>query len=243
MQLSTTVLSITFGFSVEEGKNCIRVYHNATHLFDYYLNEDLIAQTPLEKRDSSKLLVLDKQNGNIFHKTFTNIIDYLEEGDTLVLNDTKVIPARIIGIKEETNAVIELLLLKNTNEDYWETKKGAIEMNYREYGEGYSEGYGNYGRRRRDSRGRYMAGRGGNRGGRSYQGEEALEDMQEQYQRYSEGKEDMNMGNYGAHSSTMKSLEYMLESVVEFIEMLKKDAGSQEEVELIKKYTREISEM
>ena len=132
------------------------------------------------------------------------------------------------------------------NEDYWETKKGAIEMNYREYGEGYSEGYGAYGRRRRDSRGRYMAGRGGNRGGNrggSYQGEEMLEDMHEQYQRYSEGKEDMNMGNYGAHSSTMKSLEYMLESVVEFIEMLKKDAGSQEEVELIKKYTREISEM
>lgn len=126
------------------------------------------------------------------------------------------------------------------NEDYWEAKKGAMEMRYRDY----DEEYGTYGRRRRDSRGRYMAGgRSGNRGGRSYQGEEALDEMQEHYQRYSEGKEDMNMGNYGAHSSTMKSLEYMLESVVEFIEMLKKDANSQEEVELIKKYTREISEM
>ena len=89
--------------------------------FDYYLPEELIAQTPLEKRDESRLLVLDKQNGNIYHKKFYNIIDYLNPGDTLVLNDTKVIPARIIGIKEETNAVIELLLLKNTDSNYWES--------------------------------------------------------------------------------------------------------------------------
>lgn len=89
--------------------------------FDYELREDLIAQTPLKKRDSSRMLVLDKKNGNIYHKTFTNIIDYLNEGDTLVLNDTKVIPARIIGVKEETNAVIELLLLKNTDDNYWES--------------------------------------------------------------------------------------------------------------------------
>ena len=92
-----------------------------TEDFDYYLPEELIAQTPLLKRDESKLLVLDKTNGNIFHKKFTNIIDYLEEGDTLVLNDTKVIPARIIGVKEETGAVIELLLLKNTNSNIWES--------------------------------------------------------------------------------------------------------------------------
>ena len=88
--------------------------------FDYYLPEELIAQTPLKKRDSSRMLVLDKQNGNIFHKTFSDIIDYLNPGDTLVLNDTKVIPARIIGVKEETGAVIELLLLKNIDENNWE---------------------------------------------------------------------------------------------------------------------------
>ncbi len=88
--------------------------------FDYYLSEELIAQTPLKKRDSSRMLVLDKQNGNIFHKTFSDIIDYLNPGDTLVLNDTKVIPARIIGVKEETGAVIELLLLKNIDDNNWE---------------------------------------------------------------------------------------------------------------------------
>ena len=88
--------------------------------FDYYLPEELIAQTPLLKRDSSRMLVLDKQNGNIFHKTFSDIIDYLNPGDTLVLNDTKVIPARIIGVKEETGAVIELLLLKNIDDNNWE---------------------------------------------------------------------------------------------------------------------------
>ena len=88
--------------------------------FDYYLPEELIAQTPLKKRDSSRMLVLDKQNRNIFHKTFSDIIDYLNPGDTLVLNDTKVIPARIIGVKEETGAVIELLLLKNIDDNNWE---------------------------------------------------------------------------------------------------------------------------
>ena len=88
--------------------------------FDYDLPEELIAQTPLEVRDSSRLLVLDKKTGNIEHKHFTDIIDYLEEGDTLVLNDTKVLPARLIGSKEETGAVIEILLLKNIKEDVWE---------------------------------------------------------------------------------------------------------------------------
>ena len=88
--------------------------------FDYYLPEELIAQTPLKKRDSSRMLVLDKQNGNIFHKTFSDIINYLNPGDTLVINDTKVIPARIIGVKEETGAVIELLLLKNIDDNNWE---------------------------------------------------------------------------------------------------------------------------
>ena len=88
--------------------------------FDYNLPEELIAQTPLEKRDSSRLLVLDKTTGKIEHKSFTNIIDYLEAGDTLVLNDTKVLPARLIGQKESTGAVIEILLLKNIKDDEWE---------------------------------------------------------------------------------------------------------------------------
>ena len=88
--------------------------------FDYYLPEELIAQTPLEKRDESRLLVLDKKTGEIEHKHFYDIIDYLNKGDTLVLNDTKVLPARLIGVKEETSAVIEVLLLKNLEGDKWE---------------------------------------------------------------------------------------------------------------------------
>ena len=88
--------------------------------FDYELPEELIAQTPLKVRDSSRLLVLDKKTGSVEHKHFTDIIDYLEVGDTLVLNDTKVLPARLIGVKESTGAVIEILLLKNINNDNWE---------------------------------------------------------------------------------------------------------------------------
>ncbi len=88
--------------------------------FDYELPEELIAQTPLVKRDSSRLLVLNKNNGEVIHEHFTNIIDYLHKGDVLVLNDTKVIPARLIGVKEETMASIELLLLKDLGDDTWE---------------------------------------------------------------------------------------------------------------------------
>ena len=88
--------------------------------FDYNLPEELIAQTPLKVRDSSRLLVLNKKTGEIEHKRFHDIIDYLNPGDTLVLNDTKVLPARLIGLKEETNAVIEILLLKNIEKDDWE---------------------------------------------------------------------------------------------------------------------------
>lgn len=87
--------------------------------FDFYLPENLIAQTPLKERDSSKLMILDKNTGEIKHEIFHNIINYLNEGDVLVLNDTKVIPARLIGIKEETNATIEVLLLRNINDDNW----------------------------------------------------------------------------------------------------------------------------
>lgn len=88
--------------------------------FDFYLPEELIAQTPLEKRDSSRLLVLDKKTGEISHRHFTDIIDYMEKGDTLVLNDTKVMPARLYGVKEETGAVIEVLLLKDEGNNIWE---------------------------------------------------------------------------------------------------------------------------
>ena len=87
-----------------------------------------------------------------------------------------------------------------------------------------------YGGRRRDSRGRYM-------------GDEMMNDMHEAYRDYSDGREEMNMGNYSAKDDTMKSLEYMMQSVVQFIEMLEKDANSQEEIEIIKDYTRQISEM
>lgn len=88
--------------------------------FDYELPKELIAQTPLEKRDSSRLLVLDKETGEICHQKFPNILDYMKAGDTLVLNDTKVLPARLIGVKEETHAVIEILLLKDIQEEVWE---------------------------------------------------------------------------------------------------------------------------
>ena len=88
--------------------------------FDYYLPEKLIAQTPLEKRDNSKLMIVDKKTGEIKHEIFSNVINYLQKGDILVLNDTRVIPARIIGEKKDTKAVIELLLLKNTDTDTWE---------------------------------------------------------------------------------------------------------------------------
>ena len=91
-----------------------------TEDFNYNLPEELIAQTPLKNRDESRLLVLDKETGNIEHKHFYDIIDYLNEGDSLVLNDTKVLPARLFGIKEETNAHIEILMLKETDKDTWE---------------------------------------------------------------------------------------------------------------------------
>ena len=88
--------------------------------FDFDLPEELIAQTPLEKRDASKLLVLDKETGEISHKHFYDVLDYMEKGDTLVLNDTKVIPARLYGVKEDTGAVIEVLLLKEKGGDVWQ---------------------------------------------------------------------------------------------------------------------------
>ena len=91
-----------------------------TEDFNFYLPENLIAHTPLLKRDSSRLLVLDKNTGEVCHKHFYDVIDYLNEGDALVLNDTKVIPARLIGTKVDTNAVIEVLMLRNIEDDIWE---------------------------------------------------------------------------------------------------------------------------
>ena len=89
--------------------------------FDYELPEELIAQDPLEDRSSSRLMVLDKKTGEIQHKIFKDIIDYLKPGDCLVLNNTKVIPARLYGTKVGTEAKIELLLLKRRENDIWET--------------------------------------------------------------------------------------------------------------------------
>ena len=90
-----------------------------TEDFDYDLPEELIAQTPLKNRDESKLLILDKNTGEITHSHFKNIIDTLEPGDVLVLNDTKVMPARLYGVKTDTNAVIEVLMLKEQGENIW----------------------------------------------------------------------------------------------------------------------------
>ncbi len=88
--------------------------------FDYELPKELIAQTPLEKRDESRLMVLNRADKSIEHKKFKDIIDYLEPGDVLVRNNTKVIPARLYG-KKETGARIEFLLIKNIERDIWET--------------------------------------------------------------------------------------------------------------------------
>lgn len=89
--------------------------------FNYDLPEELIAQFPIKDRSSSRLMVVDKKTGEIEHKVFKDIIDYLEEGDCLVLNDTRVIPARLIGSKVETGGKIEFLLLKRNEDDTWET--------------------------------------------------------------------------------------------------------------------------
>ncbi|MBK1809319.1 tRNA preQ1(34) S-adenosylmethionine ribosyltransferase-isomerase QueA [Clostridium sp. YIM B02505] len=89
---------------------------------DFYfdLPEELIAQVPLEERDSSRLMVLDKNSGEIQHKIFHDVLDYFNEGDTLVLNNTRVLPARLIGEKEDSKGKIEFLLLKRVDNDRWE---------------------------------------------------------------------------------------------------------------------------
>lgn len=92
--------------------------------FFYDLPEELIAQHPVEPRDSSRLMILDKINGNIEHKHFYDICDYLEEGDCLILNNTRVLPARIYGVKEGTGANVEFLLLTCKEKDVWEVLAG-----------------------------------------------------------------------------------------------------------------------
>lgn len=88
--------------------------------FYYELPEELIAQTPLKERDTSKLLVLDKVTGSIQHRQFKDLIDYLEAGDTIVLNNTRVIPARLFGRREDSTSKVEILLLKRIEDDNWE---------------------------------------------------------------------------------------------------------------------------
>lgn len=89
--------------------------------FDYELPKELIAQTPAEQRDSCRMMVLDRKTGAIEHRHFYDVLDYLNEGDCLVLNDSRVIPARMYGIKESTGAHIELLLIKRIEGDRWES--------------------------------------------------------------------------------------------------------------------------
>lgn len=89
--------------------------------FDFYLPEELIAQTPLEDRSASKLLVLNREEDTVTDTDFKHVLDYLEPGDALVVNETRVIPARIFGVKPDTGAHIEVLLLNNTEGDKWET--------------------------------------------------------------------------------------------------------------------------
>lgn len=92
--------------------------------FFYELPKELIAQTPIEPRDSSRLMVFDKSTGSITHKHFYDIIDYLNEGDCLILNDSRVLPARLYGIKDQTGAKVEFLLLNQIENDIWEVLAG-----------------------------------------------------------------------------------------------------------------------
>ncbi len=89
--------------------------------FDYELPEELIAQDPLSERSSSRMMTINRRTGELSHKVFSDVIDFLQEGDCLVINDTKVIPARLYGVREGTGAVIELLLLRRRENNIWET--------------------------------------------------------------------------------------------------------------------------
>ena len=112
--------------------------------FNFDLPQELIAQDPLEDRSASRLLVLDRETGEVTHRIFKDIVSYLKPGDCLVINDTKVIPARLFGVKEGTGAKIELLLLKRRENDIWETLvkpgKKAKPGTVIEFGEGLLKG-------------------------------------------------------------------------------------------------------
>ncbi len=92
--------------------------------FFYDLPDELIAQTPIEPRNASRLMVLSKENGNVSHSVFSSLLDCLNSGDTLILNDTRVLPARIFGTKKDTGAIVEFVLLKNLGNDTWEALAG-----------------------------------------------------------------------------------------------------------------------
>jgi len=136
---------------------------------------------------------------------------------------------------EANNNLDNLYKLIDIEKDICEIEKESEEMRYGEYGRnnyGRYNDYGreDYGRRSRDSRGRYM-------------GHDHIDKMYNEYGRYEEGREQYNRGNYGAKDDTLRSLEYMLESMVDFVKMLKEEAGSQEEINLIREYTKKISDM
>ena len=92
--------------------------------FYYDLPQEFIAQTPLEPRDSSRMMVLDKKSGKISHNHFFDVLDYISEKDCIILNDTRVLPARIYGVKKDTGAVVEFLLLSQHSQDVWECVTG-----------------------------------------------------------------------------------------------------------------------
>lgn len=156
----------------------------------------------------------------IIEATETSINNILDEG---INTENLKILSELVDIHKDIS-----------NEKYWKVKESEL-MRYNNYGN-YDYGnygkeqYGEYGARRRDSRGRYR-------------GHDKIDSMYSEYGRYEDGREQYNRGNYGAKDDTLRSLEYMLKSMVEFVNMLKQDATSQEEMQLIQQYTRQISEM
>lgn len=169
---------------------------------------------------------MEEKENNLIEKIEQEIENVTSEG--LKMQDLEIL-SKLVDIHKDLK-----------NEKYWKIKEEALEMRYNNYND-----YGEYGRRGVPGTGRGYGRRGvpGTGRGRRYRGEEMMDDMYEAYKDYSDGKEEVEMGNYGAKNDTMKSLDYMMKSVVQFIEMLKRDANSQEEVELIQDYTRQISEM
>lgn len=157
--------------------------------------------------------------------------------------DIKALKDKISNEGIQTGNNLEYLYkLVDIEKDLCEIEKDGEKMKYGEYGResygeygNYNEGYGEYGREEYGRRGRDSRGR--------YRGSYNLDRMYSEYGRYEEGKEQYNRGNYNAKEDSMKSLKYMLESVVDFVKMLKQDATSQEEANLIKEYSRKLSDM